>query len=98
MTPQRQRQSRGIDRAQHAPAREGKDWKPTADALPPLTERRAREFAWAEQHLPAEHTGMVVSALIGLEVAGQPRSRDAVMARLEGQGRTVAQMKRKGWA
>jgi hypothetical protein len=54
-------------------------------------ERRATEFAWAAQHLPAEHPGLVVSALIGLEVAGQKRSTGSVMARLEGQGRTAAQ-------
>jgi hypothetical protein len=40
----------------------------------------------------------VVSALIGLEVAGQKRSTATVMARLEGQGRTMTQMKAKGWA
>ena len=88
-----------------APAREiprgqaANNWKPAkADALPPLTERRAKEFAWAEQHLPAEHPGMVVSALVGLQVAGQPQSTATVMARLESQGRTMAQMKAKGWA
>lgn len=69
----------------------GGSWKPTADALSPLTERRAKEFAWAEQHLPGEHPGMVVSALIGLEVAGQKQSTQSVMARLEGQGRTAEQ-------
>ncbi len=68
-------------------------WKPADNDLPPLTERRAREFAWAIEHLPEEHTGSVVSALIGLELAGQKQSTASVMARLEQQGRTKAQ----GW-
>lgn len=76
---------------------ESGSWKPTANGLPSLTERRAREFAWAKQHLPDEHAGMVVSALIGMEVSGQEQTRNGVMARLECQGRTMAQMKQKGW-
>jgi len=72
-------------------------FKHNADEMPPLTVRRAAEFAWAEKHLPDEHRGMVVSALIGLEVAGQSRSTGSVMARLESQGRSMAQMKAKGW-
>jgi hypothetical protein len=68
-------------------------WKPATNELPPLKERRAREFAWAAEHLPNEHTGSVVSALIGLEVAGEKQSTASVMARLERQGRTKAQ----GW-
>jgi hypothetical protein len=69
-----------------------------ADEMPPLTERRKREFEWAAKHLPGEHTGFVVSALIGLEVAGQKQSTATVMARLEAQGRTMTQIKAKGWA
>ena len=76
----------------------GRKEKHNADDLPPLTERRSREFEWAAKHLPGEHTGMVVSALIGLEIAGQKQSTATVMARLEAQGRTMAQMKAKGWA
>jgi hypothetical protein len=68
-----------------------------ADELPPLTERRAKEFAWAEQHLPAEHTGLVVSALISLELAKEKQTTKTVLARLEAQGRTAKQMGEKGW-
>jgi hypothetical protein len=103
---QRQRQRQGIDRdrAENAPAR-GIDRgqvatvraASTPDGLEPLTERRAPEFEWASKYLPAEHTGFVVSALIGLQLAGLKRSTQSVMARLEGQGRTMAQMKAKGW-
>jgi hypothetical protein len=91
----RQRQRQSIDRAQqYAGARTGDEKKGTStNELPPLTERRAREFAWAAEHLPNEHTGSVVSALIGLEVAGEKQSTASVMARLERQGRTKAQ----GW-
>jgi hypothetical protein len=91
----RQRQRQSIDRAQqYAGARNGDERKATStNELPPLTQRRAREFAWAAEHLPNEHTGSVVSALIGLEVAGEKQSTASVMARLESQGRTKAQ----GW-
>lgn len=82
----------------HAGLRDGYGMGTGSGELPPFTERRAAEFAWAEQHLPDEHPGMVVSALIGLEVAGMKRSTGSVMARLEKQGRTMAQMKSKGWA
>jgi hypothetical protein len=71
--------------------RKNSSWKPTTDEQPPLMERRAREFEWAAKHLPAEHTGMVVSALIGLEIAGQKQTTGTVMARLTEQGRTAEQ-------
>lgn len=66
-------------------------FKHNADEMPSLTERRKREFEWAAKHLPDEHPGLVVSALIGLEVSGQKQSTDSVMARLEEQGRTAKQ-------
>jgi hypothetical protein len=100
----RQRQRQGIDRAEQR-ARTGEiprgNSRPKGTGakeasgaeLPPLKERRAREFAWAAEHLPNEHTGSVVAALIGLEVAGEKQSTASVMARLERQGRTKAQ----GW-
>jgi hypothetical protein len=78
--------------------RKNSSWKPAADDQPAFSERRAKEFTWAKQHLPGEHPGMVVSALIGLAVAGIKQSTQSVMARLEGQGRTMRQMKAKGWA
>lgn len=86
---QRQRQSR--DTAQQR-AREG-GWKPEEDDQPAFSERRNPEFEWAEKTLPDEHPGLVVSALIGLEVAGEKRTSGSVMARLERQGRTAAQRK-----
>ena len=103
---QRQRQSRDKDRAeQRAPASgigrgqvEAKSWKPDPSDQPAFSTRRAAEFAWAEKNLPAEHAGLVVSALIGLEVAGQSRSTGSVMARLEGDGKTMKRLREKGWA
>lgn len=65
--------------------------------LPPFTERRAKQFAWAERHLPEEHPGLVVSALISLELAGENQSTKTVLARLEAQGKTAEQMREKGW-
>ena len=102
---QRQRQSRDKDRAeQRGPAsgigrgQAAASWKPDPSDQPAFSTRRAAEFAWAEQHLPAEHPGLVVSALIGMEVAGHKRSTQSVMARLESQERTMAQLREKGWA
>jgi hypothetical protein len=69
-----------------------------AEDAPSFTEQNEREFSWVTKHLPDEHPGFAVSALIGMEVAGIDRSRNSVMARLESQGRTMAQMKAKGWA
>jgi hypothetical protein len=74
----------------------GRGWVEKND-LPPLTERRAREFNWATQHLPDEHPGLVVSTLISLELGGQKQTTKTVMARLEAQGRTAKQMGEKGW-
>jgi hypothetical protein len=96
MSDQRQRQSRGIDRAeQRGREGEGSAKKHNADEMPPLAERRSREFDWAAKHLPAEHPGLVMSALIGLEVAGEKQSTASVMARLEAQGRTAKQRRAK---
>jgi hypothetical protein len=103
---QRQRQRQGIDRdrAENAPARGIDRGKvamvratSTPDGLKPFTERRAAEFEWAAKHLPSEHTGFVVSALIALQLAGLKRSTQSVMARLEAHGRSMAQMKARGW-
>jgi hypothetical protein len=68
-----------------------------AEELPPLTERRGKEFTWATEHLPDEHPGLVVSALVSLELAGAKQTTKTVMARLEAQGRTAKQMGEKGW-
>lgn len=73
-----------------------KDWKPEKTDLAPLTERRAKEFAWAK-NLPDEHPGLVVSALISLELAGENQSTKTVLARLKAQGKTAEQMREKGW-
>ena len=65
--------------------------------LAPLSDRRAKEYAWAAEHLPGEHTGFVVSTLVGLELAKEKQTTKTVMARLEAQGRTAKQMGEKGW-
>lgn len=67
------------------------------EELPPFTERRAREFAWVRQHLPDEHEGMAVSALISIQTFGDKPTKESVLSRLRAQGRTAEQMRRKGW-
>lgn len=54
---------------------------------PPLAESLAAEFAWAEKHLPREHTGFVVAAICSLQFAGAPVSTGSVLARLKATGR-----------
>lgn len=67
------------------------------DDLQPLVERRAREMAWVRQHLPQEHEGMALSALLSIQTFGEKPSTQSVMARLRAQGRTREQMEAKGW-
>ena len=67
------------------------------EELQPFVERRAREFAWVRQHLPDEHQGMAVSALISIKTFGDKPTKNAVMDRLRAQGRTAEQMREKGW-
>ena len=67
------------------------------EELPPFTERRTREFAWVRQHLPDEHEGMAVSALISIQTFGDKPTKESVLSRLRAQGRTAEQMRRKGW-
>ena len=69
----------------------------TGEDLQPLTERRAKEFAWVRDHLPDEHEGMAVSALISIQTFGEKPTRDSVLARLRAQGRTADQLREKGW-
>ena len=65
--------------------------------LVPLVERRAKEFAWVRQHLPEEHEGMAVSALISIQTFGDRPTKESVLARLRAQGRTAEQMREKAW-
>lgn len=67
------------------------------DHQPPFTERLAREFAWVRQHMPEEHEGMAVSALLSIKTFGNKPTKNAVMDRLRAQGRTAEQMREKGW-
>ena len=67
------------------------------EELQPFVERCAREFAWVRQHLPDEHQGMAVSALISIKTFGDKPTKNAVMDRLRAQGRTAEQMREKGW-
>lgn len=63
----------------------------------PLTERRAREFQFVRSHLPEEHEGMAVSALITLQMRGRKPTKQAILERLDAQGRRSDQLREKGW-
>ena len=67
------------------------------EELVPLVERRAKEFAWVRQHLPEEHEGMAVSALISIQTFVDRPTKESVLARLRAQGRTAEQMREKAW-
>ncbi len=67
------------------------------EQLTPLTERCAKQVAWVRQHLPQEHEGMALSALLSIQTFGDKPSTQSVMARLRAQGRTREQMEEKGW-
>ena len=69
----------------------------SGEELVPLVERRAKEFAWVRQHLPEEHEGMAVSALISIQTFGDRPTKESVLARLRAQGRTAQQMRDKAW-
>ncbi len=63
----------------------------------PLTERRAKEFQFVRSHLPEEHEGMAVSALISLQMRGRKPTKQQVLDRLAAQGRRSDQLREKGW-
>jgi hypothetical protein len=66
--------------------------------LPPLEERRAWEFDFVRQHLPGEHPGFAVSALLSLRLLGVKPTKAAILERLEASGRSARQLREKGWA
>lgn len=72
----------GISRGRVAVIEGGKN-----DELPPLRDQLAAEYTWAEQHLPEEHSGFVVSAMCSLRFAGVKVTTGSVRARLMSTGR-----------
>lgn len=73
--------------------REYKEWKPDQDSgLPPLTERRAREFAFAEKVLGDQHPGFCVVAMIAIQMRGETPTRENVLERLRATGREASQI------
>ena len=67
------------------------------EELPPLEQRRAREFRFIREHLATEHEGMALSALIGLQMTGRKPTKQQVLDRLYAQGRRSDQLREKGW-
>ncbi len=63
----------------------------------PFTVRNRDIFKWAKDNLPDEYPRLVVSAYMTLALKGTPTA-EAVMARLKAQGKSMEQMKAKGWA
>ena len=92
-TEQSSAPARGIPRSQSAEA-----WKPAPDNRQRFSDRQADEIAWVQLHLPEEHLGYATTAMGMLRLADIPVTTKSVVARLESQGRSMAQMKAKGWA
>jgi len=73
---------------------------PTASVdggMPPWSERRSWEFDFVRQHLPGEHPGLAVSALLSLRLLGVKPTKEAILNRLESSGRSARQLREKGW-
>ena len=62
------------------------------------SERRSWEFDFVRQHLPGEHSGFAVSALLSLRLLGVKPTKAAILERLEASGRSARQFREKGWA
>jgi hypothetical protein len=73
-------------------------WKGMGEQdFPPFSERRSAEFEFVREHLPNEHAGFAVSAMIGLELQGIRPTRDRILERLRVSGRSSEQIVEKGW-
>lgn len=59
-------------------------------------ERRPDAFAFARR-LEGQHIGFAVVAYIAVECSGRKPTRENVLARLKETGRTVEQLREKGW-
>lgn len=62
-----------------------------------FSERRSWEFDFVRQHLPGEHPGLAVSALLSLRLLGVKPTKEAILDRLETSGRSSRQLREKGW-
>lgn len=60
--------------------------------LPPWSERRAKEFAWAAEVLPEQHPGFVVVAMVAIQMRGERPTRNKVLERLRATGREASQI------
>ena len=67
-----------------------------AGYLEAFTERNAWEFDFV-RHLPGEHPGLAVSALLSLRLLGIKPTKEAILDRLEASGRSARQLREKGW-
>lgn len=70
-----------------------KEWKPNQpQEMAPLSERNAREFAFAKKALPDQHLGFCVAAMLSLQVGGETPTREKVLERLRATGREASQI------
>lgn len=65
--------------------------------LPAMEERLEDEFAFVRKVLPDEHPGLAVVALIAIRQQGRRPTRDTIRARLVDSGRSIEQLREKGW-
>lgn len=72
-------------------------WDGSGGDLEKWEDRRSREFEFVRTHLPDQHPGLAVVALLAIRQSGEQPTRDRILARLEATGRTTAQMREKGW-
>lgn len=75
----------------------GRGWDGIGGEEEKFEERLSREFEFVRKVLPEEHPGFAVSALLSIRALGGKPTRDAIAARLEASGRTVRQLREKGW-
>jgi hypothetical protein len=67
------------------------------DALPPAAERQKAIREYVARILPGEHLALAVSAALTIRLTGEEPTAEAILRRLEGTGRSSAQLQAKGW-
>ena len=77
-------------RVQASPASEN-------DQGPAWSERRREVFDYVARVLPDEHLGFGVSAALAIRLSGEKPTAEAIRLRLQGSGRSMEQLRAKGW-
>ena len=67
------------------------------DALPPSSVRQKEIRDYVARILPDEHLGLAVSAALSIRLSGEKPTAEAIRLRLQGSGRSIDQLRAKGW-